>query len=85
MNHIQLSMEPSLSQTQARQVQRHHDRLRQALAAQDRADLRRAKQELLRAAYAPPAAGGMPPEMRRALRRLAWHMAGMRLPRSRLS
>ncbi len=82
MNHASQPIEPGL--LQPGQVQRYHDRLLQALAAQDRAALRCAKQDVLKAAYATPPAGSMPAAMRRALRELAWRMAGMRLPRSRL-
>lgn len=75
---------PALPYAEAQRVQRYHDRLLSALAAQDRAALRSVKQEVLQAAYTPAVVGGMTVSLRRALRLLAWRMAGMRLPRSRL-
>ncbi len=74
---------PVLSLAEAQRVQHYQDRLEQALQARDRAALRRAKQDVLQAAYLrqqQPAT----PALRTALRRLSWWMAGMRLSRDPL-
>jgi len=70
-----------LAAAEAARVQRYHDRLLAALAARDRTALRGVKQEVLQAAYATPPQGGRSAALRRALRLLAWRMAGLRLPR----
>lgn len=75
---------PALPYAEAQRVQRYHDRLLCALAARDRAALRHVKQEVLHAAYGTAAGDGMTAALRRALRLLAWRMAGMRLPRGRV-
>jgi len=70
---------PALTAAEAARVQRYHDRLLAALQARDRTALRSAKQDVLRAAYAPAAAER--PPLRQALRLLSWRMAGWLLPR----
>lgn len=70
---------PALSRAEAQRVQHYHDRLMQAVQAQDAAALRQAKQEVLQAAYGRrlPAT----PPLRQALRRLSLLMAALRLYR----
>ncbi len=89
---------PALSTAEAARVQRHRDQLIAALQAQDRRALLCAKQAVLDAAFRsnPPLCADSPghqsdgnsaapqgsPALRRALRDLAWRMAGLLLPRS---
>ncbi|QNP50510.1 hypothetical protein H9K75_11805 [Diaphorobacter aerolatus] len=73
---------PSLSHAEVQRVQRYQDRLNRALAARDRQSLRRAKQRVLAAAYA-PRRRIMSPAFRMALKRLSWQMAAMLLTRDR--
>ncbi len=88
---------PALSAAEAARVQRHRDQLIAALQAQDRRALLCAKQAVLDAAFRSTAplcadSAGHPsdgdsappqrsPALRRALRELAWRMAGLLLPR----
>lgn len=77
---------PAMSPAEAARVQRHHDRLMAALRERDRAALSSAKQEVLEDAFGRPTPGAAPsPALRRALRDLSWRMAGLLLPRGRLS
>lgn len=75
-----------LTAEEAARVQRYRDQLLDALRAQDRPALRSAKQQVLEAAFgsggaAPPQSGPASPAVRRALRDLAWRMAGVLLVR----
>ena len=69
----------ALAPAEALRLGRLHDRLLAALQANDRAALRRAKQEVLQAAFAPVGT----PALRRALRALVWRMAALRPPARR--
>jgi len=66
-----------LSDSDALRVQHHRDRLLAALQVQDRAALEQAKQDVLAATCLLPGS----PALHRALRELAWRMAGLRLSR----
>ncbi|MFN7857682.1 MAG: hypothetical protein ACK5OA_14105 [Acidovorax sp.] len=78
---------PPLSEREAQRLERYRDRLLAALQARDRAALTAAKQEVVRAAFA-PCAGEHPlrsppsPALRQALRELVWRMSGLLLPRA---
>lgn len=66
-----------LSAEEAQRVDHHRLQLFNALQAQDRQALQAAKQAVLDQAYR----HGAPVALRRALRELSWHMAGLLLPR----
>jgi hypothetical protein len=66
-----------LSAAEVQRVDHYRLQLFNALQAQDRQALQAAKQAVLDQAYR----HGAPVALRRALRELSWHMAGLLLPR----